>query len=328
MRIKRFFALIVSLCLIFTVCVPTINAADSSILQTENGLNPLFKLDLEKKDSTKYGFKIVTTSDCNVKNSDGIDYLDMGRGHYVLNLDNPKEDGKYILSYDFKAETDTYEVVRFIGYDFEETVDYGNEQVFEAYSISETGLAYWPTMNATSLWKGGTLGSYNKDEWNNFTAYIDFNTKTVDYYVNNEYRLSDQIYHTFSNLYGIDLGVEGGRIKTKDLYLAEATPENVIAETNSGKAVPDSFKSPLDVSFTAKQFGHNYFSDGKVEMDISLKNKLSQNADFDITYMIKDENGMNIYEKTEERSFESGEVQNVEFSVKPSKYGVHDLYVI
>lgn len=311
------------------------NSGIAEANRTENeqfiGFNLLF--DDSKED---YGFDIISNKNSATK-TEGIQNggLQTAKGHYSKIFDRPIKSGTYRYSFDFcdNKNDPAQGLTRVFCYAQDTKVSrIDMERMYEGFTLISNNVSSYENHNTVKT--GGrkiyamskNKGEYTGGEWVHIDFYYDLDNGFTYLYLNDKFISKEKIGYEIKDIYGIDFSVEKGSCII-DNYKFEKLDYSLETQiTKSGGGIPEELVDPLGITFEETSFAYNYFGN-TAEIIINLHNQTDDAREFELTYNAIDDNGFEVWEKSEKISLNKDEFKRHTIKADIGRFGLYTMHV-
>ncbi len=248
-------------------------------------------------------------------------------GSLIFNHDFGKKlgVGTYLMSFDFSADGNgklTYVRLRNISMNEGPVRD----NYFETIAFNEKmRILTYPN---TKGWTGTDQGAYVQDEWYHVDMWLDLNSFTVYYYINNEFVKSTSIHTDMNAVAGFQLGVEkaaGSRVYIDNLKFTKVNYADKLGLP--ADAVPSSLKGSVSISMQTGKIGNIFTQTEIPSFEVGFKNRGSDERTYDVTFSAVNEDGAVFWSKTEKMTLDAFEQKTVKTEISSTEFGCNMFYV-
>ena len=240
--------------------------------------------------------------------------------YFVSNDAAAYKTGRYSLKFDFYSDGTAWETVfRF----YDETFGTSKHKNFISFngagtlSIARVGNQFYDT---------SLIGfPFYVNEWNSFEIRFDMDNDEIEYYLNDKLLAKLPLILTVDQINGFAFckyGYTSEANKNGNFYIdnVELYRENL---SNCEYFDP----VYIDVNTPADIVGNNFFADNMPEFEISFKNRKNTAAAYNVTYAVKDINGLLVWSDTEAVSLPASGNMVKQLSINEKQFGPMTLSI-
>ena len=303
-----------------------------------------YNLTFEEGTEDFYGFDLVSDSVAKQSESYMMDgsnrVLQVQKGQYHFSKGKHYTSGVYAVSMDFKPNSDTVMFFSLTDHDvrenhvkprYSQTADGTIGDAVRIDAASGHVIAYQRMNQNDGNWRSWRQNPsslpYKVGEWNNVTMYIDMVQKTAMYYVNNEYMCTELVSAYVDKLFGLTLTVEVGTALIDNFEFYDCDYDYIKEKQETGVNVPQFAIRPVYMQVNTNKFGNNYMGTNSATFDLVMENRRNEAVDTEVTYIVTDIDGIEIFRQTEDESFAANEERIESKTLNIGKYGTHTLIV-
>ena len=301
---KRIFSIFLTLALLVGAVTPIMaqeteqNPAGECYADKITSVTPEFLMNfdgLTNYERNSHGFSNITSAlSVIAEEEDGAHgrYFSVsGNGRITKTFDNPIKGGKYLLTFDFKrSEIGDWFYLR---QDITGEGDYiDNTSNFQhSFGLAGNKAGY------NSNWSIAGAQEYTAGEWANAAMYMDLDKQLMYLYINNNFCSRISISR---EMYGICFMVQSAatQITSLDnLALYKFSPALGEELKDMGIVYPDEFGSAIELNISSPYSGNIFTKNDEVVLSVEQKNLLEQTVEYDISYVVKNWRGDEVWRK-------------------------------
>lgn len=234
-------------------------------------------------------------------------------------------DGVYYFSFDtYKSNKEGLTYIRFGDQDYKE---FAAENLYETFLMNSSVMSFYKGTKGWSI--DSSQMSYECNRWYNIGMWLDFNNRTVMYYVDGEPLGKSGMNSGLKGIkciWVISESKSGSNLVAFDnIYLTKVDFDTAQRLNESGVTVPEYIKNTLEISIDSQEIGH-IFSDNQVpKFDVTYKNKSSEKVEFSVEYTIKNSRGEVAWSNEDKIGIDGKESKTTEIIPDVSKYDIYTL---
>ena len=299
--------------------------------------NAIAVLDFENMSDGQMGFSYMTgiyslgSFDESHGNSLLLDSKETGGTRAYIDIAEPVNSGVYYV---------TYEVLN-------TTATAYNYTAFNTVPRTEASLAdhYMKTFTFQPSGKFGhfygldvawtidqnTITEYEANRWYKMEQWIDFDRRTIDFYVDNQFFATQSLPDHFTamhSLYIVQDKQSKGPSYWDNIGIYKVDSEFAYDLKAKGVNFPERFASYLNISFKTDAGGHIFGDGEKVDFSVSLKNISGENKSFEAAFDVKDEMNNTVWSSSKKLEIAPEETVNEQLKINiGKKFGFFNLIV-
>lgn len=234
-------------------------------------------------------------------------------------------DGVYYFSFDtYKSNKEGLTYIRFGDQDYKE---FAAENLYETFLMNSSVMSFYKGTKGWSI--DSSQMSYECNRWYNIGMWLDFNNRTVMYYVDGEPLGKSSMNSGLKGIkciWVISESKSGSNLVAFDnIYLTKVDFDTAQRLNESGVTVPEYIKNTLEISIDSQEIGH-IFSDNQVpKFDVTYKNKSSEKVEFSVEYTVKNSRGEVAWSTEDKIGIDGKESKTTEIIPDVSKYDIYTL---
>ncbi len=334
---KRLISIILSLCMICSCFLTYAEEAEEPAITgygTEKLLadfEPEFLLDFEDYNYSIYsesGFDRIRGSQSFPKDYDGygstFSVATTGSCYVFKALENPINDGLYLMSFDIKKSAK--EGITYIRPTLSENNSFSiTSNIYETFVMNSSVIGQYSNGHGWTI-----IGnkSYEADKWYHINMWLDFTNGKNTLYANNEFICSTGMTKSAYGFWFMNESGKGTTITSFDNYgLYKSSPALIKTLCDNGIAVPDEYRSPVNMSITTKYSGNLFTEFNDVSINVDYSNTNTVDITCKAEYTAENYCGDVVWSKKEDISFKVGESVTKVLTPKVDKYDIYTLKV-
>ncbi len=171
-----------------------------------------------------------------------------------------------------------------------------------------------------------TVAEYEANRWYKMDQWIDFDKRTIDFYVDNEFFASQSLPEHFNEMYSFyiiqDKQSVGGSY-WDNIKISRVDSETAYKWQKEGNInFPQRFASYLNIKFETEAGGHIFGGGDKIEFNISTKNISGKDKEFTADFSVHDDLDKVIWSSSKELSIKNEETENTPLNIEiGNKFG-------
>lgn len=234
-------------------------------------------------------------------------------------------DGVYYFLFDtYKSNKEGLTYIRFGDQDYKE---FAAENLYETFLMNSSVMSFYKGTKGWSI--DSSQMSYECNRWYNIGMWLDFNNRTVMYYVDGEPLGKSSMNSGLKGIkciWVISESKSGSNLVAFDnIYLTKVDFDTAQRLNESGVTVPEYIKNTLEISIDSQEIGH-IFSDNQVpKFDVTYKNKSSEKVEFSVEYTVKNSRGEVAWSNEDKIGIDGKESKTTEIIPDVSKYDIYTL---
>lgn len=174
-----------------------------------------------------------------------------------------------------------------------------------------------------------TITEYDVNRWYKIDQWIDFDRRTIDFYVDNEFFATQSLPDHFNEMHSFyfiqDSQAEGGSY-WDNIKILRVDSDTAYSMKKEGINFPDRFASYLNIKFDTDAGGH-IFGDGEnIDFNINATNIGEKDKTFTANFVVSDEMNNTVWSEQKDISVKDGESADNNLKINiGKKYGFFNL---